>query len=108
MLLRFAEMLPYTRNRTLGLSCKQKSNTDEKTQHLAMYLNALFLMSGENLFRSSLLSADRFAPVGADAWPARVVAECTWVGVSEMLSTPCTCKQKTAHSSPSGESTRVS
>jgi len=67
----------------------QMSNTDEKTQHLAMYLNELSLMSGENFLRysPSLVAAASLAlarhTMGAEAWPASV-AESSGIAVSEL------------------------
>jgi len=67
----------------------QMSNTDEKTQHLAMYLNELSLMSGENFLRytPSLVAAASLAlarhTMGAEAWPASVV-ESSGIAVAEL------------------------
>ena len=56
-------------------------NTDKKTQHLAMYLN--LFRSNSHLWSLPDYPAERHT-VGADLWPAHVVAECTWAGVPEM------------------------
>jgi len=67
----------------------QMSKTDEKTQHLAMYLNELSLMSGENFLRytPSLVAAASLAlarhTVGEEAWPEEV-AESSGISLSEL------------------------
>jgi len=67
----------------------QMSQTDEKTQHLAMYLNELSLMSGENFLRytPSLVAAASLAlarhTVGKEAWPEQV-AESSGIPLSEL------------------------
>merc|ERR1719391_610082 len=59
----------------------QMSNTDEKTQHLAMYLNELSLMSGENFLRytpshvaAASLALARHC-MGQEAWPENVAIQ---------------------------------
>jgi len=67
----------------------QMSKTDEKTQHLAMYLNELSLMSGENFLRytPSLVAAASLAlarhTVGQEAWP-EMVAESSGIALPEL------------------------
>jgi len=65
------------------------SRSDEKTQHLAMYLNELSLMSGENFlqYSPSLMAAASLAlarhTVGLEVWPAQV-AETSKITIVEM------------------------
>jgi len=67
----------------------QMSQTNEKTQHLAMYLNELSLMSGENFLRytPSLVAAASIAlarhTMGVEAWPSNV-AEASGISVHEL------------------------
>jgi len=67
----------------------EMSRSDEKTQHLAMYLNELSLMSGENFlqYTPSLVAAASLAlarhTLGLEAWPAQV-AETSKITMAEM------------------------
>jgi len=67
----------------------QMSQTNEKTQHLAMYLNELSLMSGENFLRytPSLVAAASIAlarhTMGTEAWPS-AVAESSGISVHDL------------------------
>eukprot|EP00092_Neocalanus_flemingeri_P017021 GFUD01018409.1.p1 GENE.GFUD01018409.1~~GFUD01018409.1.p1 ORF type:complete len:446 (-),score=114.89 GFUD01018409.1:625-1962(-) len=67
----------------------EMSHSDEKTQHLAMYLNELSLMSGENFLRytPSLVAAASLAlarhTLGSEAWPASV-AESSGIAMAEL------------------------
>jgi len=67
----------------------QMSQTNEKTQHLAMYLNELSLMSGENFLRytPSLVAAASIAlarhTMGTEAWPSDV-AESSGISVHDL------------------------
>jgi len=67
----------------------QMSHTNEKTQHLAMYLNELSLMSGENFLRytPSLVAAASIAlarhTMGTEAWPSDV-AESSGISVPDL------------------------
>jgi len=67
----------------------QMSQTNEKTQHLAMYLNELSLMSGENFLRytPSLVAAASIAlarhTMGVEAWPS-AVAESSGISVQDL------------------------
>merc|ERR1719508_295620 len=67
----------------------QLSHSDEKTEHLAMYLNELSLMSGENFlqYSPSVMAAASLAlarfPLGSEPWPESV-AQDSGIAMSEL------------------------